>query len=54
MTKTKKSAGSVFVWDIGIWKLEFIWNLVFGAWNFSFYCMFSCYHYHYHYHLDID
>jgi hypothetical protein len=22
-----------FVWDIGIWNLEFIWNLVLGAWK---------------------
>jgi hypothetical protein len=25
-----------FVWDIGIWKLEFVWNLVLEIWNFSF------------------
>ena len=25
-----------FVWVIGIWNLEFVWDLVLGAWNFSF------------------
>ena len=26
---------SAFVWVIGIWDLEFVWDLVLGAWNFS-------------------
>jgi hypothetical protein len=35
MTQTKKmSFQGAFVLVIGIWSLEFIWNLVFGAWYF--------------------
>jgi hypothetical protein len=30
-----RSRITFFVWDIGILNLEFIWNLNFGAWNFS-------------------
>jgi hypothetical protein len=28
--------GMAVVWVIGIWNLEFVWDLVLGAWNFSF------------------
>jgi hypothetical protein len=30
-----RSRITIFVWVIGIWNLEFIWNLVLGAWNFN-------------------
>jgi hypothetical protein len=26
---------SALVWVIGIWNLEFVWDLVLGAWIFS-------------------
>jgi hypothetical protein len=34
--KTKRmKPGRAIVWVIGIWDLEFVWDLVLGAWNFS-------------------
>jgi hypothetical protein len=36
MTKTKKMPFQrAFVLVIGIWSLEFVWNLVLGIWNLS-------------------
>jgi hypothetical protein len=36
MTKTKKMPfQGNFVLEIGIWSLEFVWNLVLGIWNLS-------------------
>jgi hypothetical protein len=32
-----RSRITFFVSVIGIWKLEFVWNLVLGAWNLSSY-----------------
>jgi hypothetical protein len=32
----QKKIQIVFVLDIGIWNLEFIWNLGFEIWGFSF------------------
>jgi len=30
----RRAATFFFVWVIGIWNLEFIWNLVLGIWDF--------------------
>ena len=30
-----RSLLQALVWDIGIWDLEFIWDLVLGIWDFN-------------------
>jgi hypothetical protein len=37
MIPLAKIAWGLFVWNFEIGSLEFIWDLIFGVWNFRFY-----------------